>query len=360
MNKRLSIKQYIGLIFFKSYRETLKKLHPLQCLYWESTLDCNLNCLHCGSDCTKTKNAPNMPANDFIQVLKDIKKAYKSTNIFIGITGGEPLLRDDLESSIYKIRKLGFPVGIVTNGLLLSKSRFESLIEAGLNTLSISLDGLEDSQNWLRANKDSFQNALIGISLGGVYSSNSNFLFDVITCANPKNINQLEEMRRLLIKLNVKRWRIAPIFAKGRAKDSNELLLNKDGFFKLLNFIEKYKNRDGLQISYGCEGYLGNFEGKVRNKYFSCQSGTTTASILNDGSITGCVSLREAFVQGNIYNDNFIDVWENGFSDLRDRSWTKNGPCIDCKEFKWCDGGGLHLREGKNHDFLSCAFNKYT
>lgn len=360
MNSRLTLKQKIGLNTFKLYRENLKKLHPLQCLYWEVTMDCNLNCLHCGSDCIKRNGKEDMPVSHFINMLSSVKKYYNTTDIFVGITGGEPLLRRDLEEAIKEIRTMGFPVGIVSNGLLLTKERFESLILSGLNSLAISFDGLEESHNWLRGRKDSYRAVLKAISLGGIYSQRSNFIFDVITCANPRNIDELEEMRSLLLKLKIKRWRILPIFPRGRAKDSQLLLLNSAQQKKLLGFIERYRDRDGLIISYGCEGYLGSYEGKVRDRFFYCQSGVTTASILNDGSITGCVSMRGDFIQGNIYSDNFIDIWEKGFINLRERSWTRNGICESCKEFKWCDGGALHLREGVGREALGCCYKNYT
>ncbi len=70
--------------------------------------------------------------------------------------------------------------------------------------------------------------------------------------------------------------------------------------------------------------------------------------------------MREAFIQGNIYDENFVNVWEKSFKTLRDREWTKNGRCTECKEYKWCDGGGLHLREGLNREASNCAFSKYS
>jgi radical SAM protein with 4Fe4S-binding SPASM domain len=71
----------------------------------------------------------------------------------------------------------------------------------------------------------------------------------------------------------------------------------------------------------------------------------SVASILIDGSISACTSIRGKYYQGNIYKDSFWDVWENGFKPYRDRSWMKKmEPCKDCEAFRFCEGNGMHLR----------------
>ena len=105
--------------------------------------------------------------------------------------------------------------------------------------------------------------------------------------------------------------------------------------------------RDGrIRASYGCEGFLGNYEGDVRDTFFFCQAGVSVASVLADGSISACASIRSDYHQGNIYTDHFMDVWEQRFRPFRDRSWMKQGECADCRFFRYCRGGGMHLRDG--------------
>jgi radical SAM protein with 4Fe4S-binding SPASM domain len=67
--------------------------------------------------------------------------------------------------------------------------------------------------------------------------------------------------------------------------------------------------------------------------------------VLIDGSISACGSIRADYHQGNIYKDDFIDVWENRFQPYRDRSWMKKDQCGDCKWFRYCEGNGMHLRD---------------
>ena len=112
-----------------------------------------------------------------------------------------------------------------------------------------------------------------------------------------------------------------------------------------MDFIEKTRQDGLIKASYGCEGFLGRYEGRVRDSLFGCNAGVSVASVLIDGSISACGSIRSDYHQGNIYKDDFIDVWENRFGPYRDRSWMKKDQCASCRWFRYCEGGGMHLRD---------------
>ncbi|MBO7278046.1 MAG: SPASM domain-containing protein [Bacteroidales bacterium] len=76
------------------------------------------------------------------------------------------------------------------------------------------------------------------------------------------------------------------------------------------------------------------------------------ASVRIDGAISACGSIRADYNQGNIYTDDFIDVWENRFQPYRDRSWMRQGACADCKYFRYCQGNGMHLRDDEGNLIL--------
>lgn len=323
-------------------RRNMKVLHPLQQLFWESTLRCNVHCLHCGSDCVSSVTQPDMPAADFLKVIDEqITPHVAPHNVLIIISGGEPLMRKDLEEVGRALYDRGYPWGMVTNGLALTKERYQSLRQAGLRSLTISCDGLEEDHVWLRQHPLAFEGATRAIRLA---AADKSLTWDVVTCANQRNYGHLSEIREMLWSLGVRDWRVFGIDPMGRAADNPELLLTDEQFRGLMDFIAK-ERAEGRHVSYSCEGYLGEYEGRVRDHLYHCAAGVSIASILIDGSISACTSIRGKYYQGNIYKDAFWDVWENGFKPYRDRQWMKeSGPCKDCKAFDFCEGNGMHLR----------------
>lgn len=355
MGNRIGLRRLLALEIARILRKNKVELHPLRQLFWECTLRCNLHCLHCGSDCKKTASTDDMPLKDFLDAIDTIKPHVDPAKVCIVITGGEPLMRNDLESCGLALYCKGFPWGIVTNGLYLDKQRFDNLIRSGLNSITISLDGFKNEHNWLRGNPQSFDKAVNAIRL---VASEKGLNWDVVTCVNQKNYTCLEEFKKYLISIGVKSWRIFTIFPVGRASKHPELYLSKEEFTGLMEFIKRTRKEGNIHLNYACEGFLGKYEGEVRDNFFSCNAGVSVASILIDGSISACPSIRSNFKQGNIYQDNFIEVWNNRFTSFRNREWMKTDQCATCKSFRYCEGNGMHLRnnEGK---LLFCHLNRF-
>ena len=352
---KIPFRKKIALELFRKYRKNKSKLHQLNYILWETTLRCNLNCRHCGSDCKKDTTIKDMPASDFLNAIDQIKEIVNPNNTMIVFTGGEALLRKDLEKVGLNLYRKGFPWGIVTNGILLNKSRLETLLNSGLRAVTVSLDGLEESHNWLRGGNKSFKKAYEAIKL---LPTKSELKYDVVTCVHQKNFNELEQIKELLIETGIKHWRIFTIFPIGRAQEQKELQLEPGAFRELFKFIKETRKENRIDLNYGCEGFLGNYEREVRDNFFICRAGINIASILADGSISACPNLRENFIQGNIYKDNFAEVWESRYKIFRDKSWTKKGICADCKFYKYCEGNGMHLRDENTGELLFCHLER--
>jgi len=268
------------------------------------------------------------------------------------ISGGEPLMRKDLEKCGEEIYKRGFPWGMVTNGYGLTPVRFDGLLKAGLRSITISMDGLNpETHDWFRGKNGSWEKAMDAIKL---VVATPDLMYDVVTCVNKRNIQDLEAIRDLFIATGVNRWRLFTVFPKGRAKDNPELQLSNKDFIRLMEFIKQTRKEGIINASYGCEGYLGKYEMEVRDNPFFCQAGIHIGSVLVDGSISACPSLRADYIQGNIYADDFWYVWNERYLIMRDRFWTRTGKCATCKSYKYCEGNGLHLRDEHSSDVMCC------
>lgn len=352
---RIPFRKKIALELFRSYRSNISAIHRLSYILWECTLRCNLNCIHCGSDCKKDSSVKDMPAEDFYKAIDQLKDIIDPDKTMIVLTGGEALLRNDIEQIGVNLYKRDLPWGIVTNGMLLTPQKLQSLLNSGMRAITVSLDGLEDSHNWLRGNKNSFKNALAAIKL---LTASESLRFDVVTCVTGKNIGELDQIRELLIDNGLKEWRMFTVFPVGRARGKSLLLLNPAEFKGLFDFIRHTREEKKIRVNYGCEGFLGDYEGEVRDNFFFCRAGINIASVLADGSISACPNLRDNFIQGSIYKDNFAEVWQNRYGIFRDKSWTKTGICSDCDFYRYCEGNGMHLRDEKTGELLFCHLNR--
>lgn len=340
------------LMLYQQHKITQTKLHELTYLFWECTLRCNFGCLHCGSDCSKEAEVPDMPMEDLLKVLDKISPHVDTRKTMVVITGGEPLMRKDLEACGREINKRKFPWGMVTNGYGLTKEKLTSLLTAGLRSITISLDGLDaETHDWFRGKNGSYERAIKAISY---VASTPDLVYDVVTCVNKRTIVDLEKMKKMLISLGVTHWRLFTIFPKGRAKDNPLLKLSTDEFIHLMDFIKETRLEGKIRASYGCEGYLADYEMEVRDAPFFCQAGVHIGSVLANGDISACPSLRGDYIQGNIYKDDFWTVWNTRYQVMRNRSWTKTGKCATCKFYKYCQGNGLHLRDEKTGELLHC------
>lgn len=344
----LTLRRKIALELHRQIVNNTIREHPLRQLFWECTLRCNLHCRHCGSDCKVKNEQQDMPREDFFHVLDSIARRCDPHQVFVVVSGGEPLMRDDLELCGRGIYERGFPWGMVCNGLYLTPERFRALVDAGLHSITISLDGLEADHNWMRGHRNSFR--MVDQAIDMLVSSG--ILFDIVTCVNQRNYTKLDDIKEYLISKGVCRWRVFSIFPVGRAADDPLMRLTDEQFRGMFDFIKRTREEGRIRVDYGCEGFLGNYEGDVRNHFFACQAGVSVGSVLIDGSISACTSIRADYHQGNIYQDDFMDVWENRFQPYRNREWMRKDECADCKYFRYCRGNGMHLRDGEGRLLL--------
>lgn len=354
--KSVSLRQRLAFELNRRLRHERRRKHILRQLFWECTRRCNLSCRHCGSDCKSSSSLPDMPAADFLRVVDSLMPHVDPHKVNIVITGGEPLVRDDLEYVGRQLYDRGFPWGIVTNGLMLTPRRLETLRRAGIHNITVSLDGLEENHNWMRGHPMSFCRAYEAIRhISAATDLNS----DVVTCVNRRSLGQLSQQKELLIDAGVRRWRLFTIFPTGRAAAYPEFELTDAETDSLMRFIADTRREGRIHASFCCEGFMAGYEGEIRDYLYECQAGVSIASVLLDGAIGSCPSIRADYTQGNIYDDDFWDVWQHRFGPYRDRGWMRTGPCADCSFWRYCEGNGFHLRDSSGR-LMHCHLIKDT
>lgn len=346
-NRRNPFKRWL----FRIFRKNETAIHELNYLFWECTWRCNLSCRHCGSDCKAEACVQDMPFDDFLNAIKPLEKRYPRNTTVIAITGGEPLLRKDLSDCGRALRQHGFQWGIVTNGMLYDEARHKELLAAGMGSVTVSLDGLEETHNWLRQHPESFRQALRALKL---IASAPQLNYDVVTCVHQRNLAELPALKETLIANDIQHWRLFTIAPIGRAAHDKELQLTRAQVESVFLFIADTHREGRIDLKFSCEAYTGKYEESVRDSYFFCRAGINIGSVLINGDISACPNINRSFVQGNIYHDSLMDVWDNRFQVMRERNWMKCGPCAKCNDYRQCLGGAMHLREGKDQNIMRC------
>jgi radical SAM protein with 4Fe4S-binding SPASM domain len=345
---------------FIQVKEKLREKAPLRYLFWECTLRCNLNCRHCGSDCVKQDNTRHneVPGEAIARQLASIAEHYSPGDITFAIIGGEPLLREDILGVGRHAADLGYHWGITTNGMLLSEPMIERLKKARLETISISLDGVAADHDALRNCAGS--HATVTGAIRNLLADRFYRTFDVICCVSRINIDRLEPFVDELMRMGVPAVRFTPVFSRGRAVRDERLLLDNAGYRKLLGFIAAMRSRElPIQVYLSEEGYWGpEWECVVRDDFHYCGSGIMIGSILHDGGVTGCPSVSRRFVEGNIRETPFLDLWRDRFQMYRrGRKEVFSHQCGECEHWVLCEGGGFHLLE-QDLDRTACCLDK--
>lgn len=127
---------------------------------WNCTQRCNLRCRHCYAACTSAGRADELTTDEARALIDDLG-AFGCPVLLV--SGGEPMLRDDLGELVAHARAAGLRAVISTNGTLITPGKADELARMGLSYVGISLDGLPEANDRFRGLPGAFDLALGGI-----------------------------------------------------------------------------------------------------------------------------------------------------------------------------------------------------
>lgn len=337
------------------YQQHLCAFPRLKYLFLELTDRCNLSCRHCGSSCT-VNNHTYLSSEKIQEVLLQAAEVYDASEIMVCITGGEPFLHPDVYDIVRFARKCGFTAGITSNGTLIDDEAAKEIVSSGLNTIAISVDGLEDTHDRFRNQAGSFDKAMRGIRNLKTNGADP----QIITVVHPGNIKFLQAMYDFFQAEKIFSWRLVNVDPIGRARADSDLLLSGSEIKSLYDFIrdKRFDPDNEMEVAYGCSHFASfEYEREIRDYYFQCIAGTRVASIMANGDIGACLDIerRPELIQGNVYRDNFIDVWENRFSVFRSDRSEASSECLRCEDHKVCRGDSAHTWDYDKNAPLYCV-----
>ncbi len=312
----------------------MAKWHGLYSVTWNVTSGCNFNCRHCYVPEPDKQDLSTDEARDLLDQLADfgVEELYMS--------GGEPLMREDLFEVAKHAADLGLHTDVITNGWYVTEEKAAKFKESGVDHVSVSVDGLEETHDYIRNKPGSFQKCMEAIkTLRGA---------GVRTYLSPTfskyNLQQLPALMDLAAEMDSD-FSCKVMIPMGQATELKQHCLSPNEQKEFYEGLLARKNDpdNKMNIVTTCDPYsvfmgggdsLPPDEARIRG---GCTGGITLLCVGADGTVTPCSRLQIPI--GNIREDSLEGIWYNSdvLATLRDRDNLK-GKCGACKYRNWCGG----------------------
>ncbi|MDI6736783.1 MAG: radical SAM protein [bacterium] len=327
----------------------IPKNSSLKLVAWELTRRCNLSCVHCRASAVTNESCldfdqEELTTDEAFLLIDEIAKVSRPILI---LTGGEPLLRQDIfKIASYGVTK-GFRVVMATNGTLIDEEIAKQIKDSGIKRISISLDGADSkTHNEFRQVTGAFEGALNGIKWAKI----SGLEFQINTTITRQNHTQIDDIIALADKLGAVVCDFFFLVPTGRAKEMEGQELKPGEYEEVLTRLDKKSREVPIKIKTTCAPHYS----RIRHDSSTtkgCLAGTSFCFISYQADVFPCGYLDVNC--GNIRNQAFQDIWANSqvFNNLRDLSKYK-GKCAKCEYLKVC--GGCRARAyAKTQDYLA-------
>lgn len=318
---------------------------------WEITLKCNLACSHCGSRAghERSKELSTEEALDLVQQMAEV--GIKEVTLI----GGEAFLRPDWLEIAQAVTQAGMLCGMTTGGYGISLETAHKMKAAGIGTVSVSIDGLEETHDRLRGRKGSWKYAFKTMS----HLKAAGIVFGCNTQINRLSAPEFPRIYECIRDAGARAWQIQLTVPMGNAADNADILLQPYellDIYPMLARVARRAYKEGVQLQAGNNiGYYGPYERLLRGRgeahefsfWQGCGAGLSTLGIEADGAIKGCPSLpTTAYTGGNIRDRKLRDIVENteqlrlnlgaGTPEGTKHLW---GFCKTCEYAELCRGG---------------------
>ena len=341
--------------------------NDLRLVAWEVTRKCNLNCVHCRAGSERGPYPGELSPSKCLEILDQIRSVGEPIVI---LTGGEPILREDVFELAEQGTQMGLRMVMATNGTLLTPDIVEKIRASGIKRVSISIDGAdEDMHDRFRKEPGAFKRAVEGIRLLG----KGNVEFQINTTVTRHNINKIKDILDMAVQLGAAAHHIFLLVPTGRAKEMVDQEIDALEYEKILHWFYQMRKEVPLQLKATCAPHYyrimrqeAHARGeKVDFKTYGldavtrgCLGGTAFCFISHDGIMQPCGYLE--LNCGDLKKSSFGSIWRDSevFNQLRDFS-AYRGKCGRCEYLRVCGGCRARAYEATG-DFLAeeplCAY----
>jgi len=320
--------------------------NTLRLVAWETTRRCNLSCKHCRAVAENHPYDNELDTRASFRLLEQIKEVG---NPIIILTGGEPLLREDIFDIAAFGTKLGLRMVMAPNGTLITKDNAKKMKASGIKRISVSLDGsTPETHDAFRGLENAFKNSIQGIKI----AKQAGIEFQINTTITKTNLDQIPKILTLAENLGAVAHHIFLLVPTGRGKYIVDSEINAKEYEETLNWFYDQSQKTSLQLKATCaphyyrilrqrakkDGKKVNFESHGLDAVTrGCLAGTGFCFVSHVGRVQTCGFLDVEC--GDITQQTFKDVWENSqvFNTLRNFN-NLEGKCGICEYKKVCGG----------------------
>lgn len=333
----------------KTSGEYMKNMkNQLRLIFWETTAGCNLECIHCRRlDVSKELTNDDLTTAESFQFLDDLTSF--SSPILI-LSGGEPLFRPDIfDIAKYGVSK-GLKVALATNGTLVDENKAKQIVDAGVERVSISIDGSNaETHDNFRKIPGSFESAIRG------FKNLKKLGMSVqVNCTIARhNVDQFDDIYKLALELDAAALHVFMLVPVGcGVQIAEDQMIEPDVYEKVLNNLYDKAKESKIHIKATCAPhYFRIMRERAREEGITispkthgmaamtkgCLAGTAVCFVSHKGEVFPCGYLPVE--SGNIKTTKIQDIWESSsvFTNLRNDSLLE-GKCGRCEYKKVCEG----------------------
>ena len=293
----------------------------------EVTYRCPLHCAFCYNPTDYDKHTQNeLSTEQWINALRD---ARKMGAIQLGISGGEPLLRDDIEDIVIEAKKLGYYSNLITSGVGLTEKRIQAFKEGGLDHIQLSMHDITEEINNFITNTKTFE---LKKKVAAMIK-NHGYPMVLNVVIHRYNIGHIKEILEMAEALGADYVELANTQYYGWSLvNRSQLMPLKEQIDEAERITNEFRQKIGnkMKIFFVVPDYFGDRPKKCMNGW-----GEVFMIVTANGDVLPCHSARV------LPNMQFPNVREHGleyawkdspaFNKYRGTAWMK-GPCVTCPE----------------------------
>ncbi len=306
-------------------------------LLLELTYRCPLHCAFCYNPTDFAHSGAELGTEEWIRVLREARALGA---VQLGLSGGEPLARDDLEPIVAEAHRLGFYTNLITSGVGLNEARLRALKSCGLDHIQLSFQDSTRQMNDFLSSTRTFELKSAVAALIKQYD----YPMVLNVVLHRLNIDHVEQILEMALRLEADYVELANTQYYGWAWHNREQLLpSRAQVERAEQTMQRFRERVGrrMQIFFVVPDYF-----ETRPKPCMKGLGSIFLTVTPDGTALPCHAARmlPGLEFPNVRGAGIGQIWyeSESFNHFRGDAWMKE-PCRSCPE-KTRDFGGCRCQ----------------